>query len=411
MTAAQRRKRHRRDARKTQSTRSITPEGKIASRANSLKHGLTAQVLTLAGEVPEVIQAKAQRWHEKYQPQGPVEETLVDQIALNALRLERVAKAENAVTDEQVRDSEIQLDRDQKLRLLQNRRLLRRDRATAIIHLQSFGAGVAWLLSRWKLLEAAFNASHCFSNLGLLREAILLRALDDDAVGGGYEFAHLAVSCVEGHENIPGLVAFLENYNDESAPCIDGWKNMKEFLTSMSSYLPDASLSRAGVRTLSVAEARRTMRSWIDRQLAELRELDRHFREADALSRAAAKVRAEVPAETPQNRLLLRYMKSAELAFDRSVKTLEKLQRDRRKQAETDDDEVPPEPQKTDLRNEVTVTARPHSKELVPGSCVTMNGEEYVVVEKSDGNVILAPVAPLVEEKPEGVASGSENGV
>jgi hypothetical protein len=186
---------------------------------------------------------------------------------------------------------------------------------------------------------------------------------------------------------------------------------MKEFLTSVSSYLPDACLSRAGVRTLTLAEARRTMRSWIDRQIASLRELDRHFRESDTRSKAGAKVRAQAPADTSQNRLLIRYMKSAEIAFDRSVKTLAKLQNERQEQAENEDEEGPEEAQKAALRNEATVVARPHSKELVPGGCVTMNGEEYVVVEKSDGNVLLSQVAPSIEEKPKGVASELEIGV
>jgi hypothetical protein len=153
------------------------------------------------------------------------------------------------------------------------------------------------------------------------------------------------------------------------------------------------------------------MRSWIERQVAELRELDRHFRASDALSRAGAKVRAQVPADTSQNRLLIRYMKSAELAFDRSVKTLAKLQKERQKRAENEDEIEPAEAPKTDLRNEAPVVARPHSKELETGSYVTMNAVEYVVVEKSDGNVLLSPVAPSVEEKPQGVASESENGV
>jgi hypothetical protein len=266
-------------------------------------------------------------------------------------------------------------------------------------------------LARWKLLESAFNTSHCWSNLGLLREAILLRALDDDTVGGGYEFAHLAVSCVEGHENIPGLVAFLENYNDESAPCIEGWKNMKEFLTSMSSYLPDACLSRAGVRTLTLAEARRTMRSWIERQIASLRELDRHFREADALSRASAKVRAEVPADTPQNRLLIRYMRSAELAFDRSVKTLAKLQTERQKQAENDDEEGPEEAPKTVLPNEASGVDRSQAKDSAVGTYVASRGPEVGAREANGRGVVESRGETTVSVQPREVAATCRNGV
>jgi hypothetical protein len=177
----------------------------------------------------------------------------------------------------------------------------------------------------------------------------------------------------------------------------------------MTSYVPDAVLASTGVRTPSLIEARRTMRGWIERQVADLRELDRHFREVDAKSRAGAKIRAMAPADTPRNRLLLRYMKSAETLFDRSRKTLAKLQREREKAAENEAKTEAAEARKTDLRNEANVVAQSHSKELVPGSCVTMDGKEYVVVEKSDGNVILSLVEKTVEPQPREVAATSEN--
>jgi hypothetical protein len=102
-------------------------------------------------------------------------------------------------------------------------------------------------------------------------------------------------------------------------------------------------------------------------------------------------------------------MKSAETLFDRSRKTLAKLQREGQKQAENDAKTEVEEAAKTDLPNEPSVPARAHSKELVPGSYVTMDGKEYVVVEKSDGNVILSLVETPVETQPREVAATSEN--
>jgi hypothetical protein len=292
--------------------------------------------------------------------------------------------------------------------------LLRSDRATAILKLRSFGAGVSWLLGRWKYLEAAFNASQGWTDLTLIREALLLRGFRDDTLdgrtGSGFEVAHLAVSCIEDAHKNPELVHFLANYDDEGVRSIAGPKNMKHFLDSMASYIPDEFLSRRDVRVLAPSEARRTMRTWIERQIADLRELDRHFREADARSRAGAKIRAQAPADTPRNRLLLRYTKSAEMLFDRSRKTLAKLQKERRKEAENEAKTEAKEAQKTDFRNEPTVVARPHSKGLAPGRYVSMEGKEYVVVEKSDGNVILSLVETLVETQPREVAATSENG-
>jgi hypothetical protein len=381
---------------------------------NALVHGFTAKVLTLPGENPQA-QARAESWQETYQPEGHDEECLVNQLANAELQLQRMVDAHHEITAEQVRHAETNWDRRQSLRLLKYRRMLRRDRMTAIIHLRSFGTGVAWLLGRWRILEAAFNASQCWNDLGLIREAILLRNLQDDRldarVGSGHEFARLAVSCVEGHEKIPALVQFLADYDDERMPCIETAKGMREIVTSMVSYIPDERLSHIGVGTLSLTEARRAMRSWIERQVADLRELDRHFREIDAQSRAGAKVRARAPEDTPRNRLLLRYMKSAENTLDRGVKTLTKLQKEREKAAEAEAEREAPAAQNEDFRNEATVVAGTYSKELVLGSCVALFGVKYMVVETGEGRVALSAFDQPAEAKPPGVASGSENGV
>jgi hypothetical protein len=104
-------------------------------------------------------------------------------------------------------------------------------------------------------------------------------------------------------------------------------------------------------------------------------------------------------------------MKSAENAFDRAVKTLAKVQKERQKSAENEDGEGLAEAPKTDLRNEATVVGQEASNELVPGCCVTLGAQDYVVVEKSDGHVILSQVEKMVEQQPEEVAATSENRV
>ena len=413
MTSAQRRKRNRENGARSRGP--VTQAGKDASRCSSLKHGLTAKVLTLPGEDPVAIQAAAERFHEDLQPQGRDEKVLVDHIGLASLRIERIEKAHHANIAEQVESAEVQWYLKQQLRLVKFRRLLRSDRSIAILKLRSFGAGVSWLLGRWKYLESAFNASQCWTDLALIREALLLRGFRDDTLdsrtGSGFEVAHLALSCIEDAHKNPELVHFLANYDDEGIRSIAGTKNMKTFLDSMASYIPDEFLSRRDVRVLAPSEARRTMRTWIERQIAELRELDRHFREVDARSKAGAKVRAMAPADTPRNRLLLRYMKSAEMLFDRSRKTLAKLQKERQKRAENEAEMEAEEAPKTEFRNEPSVVPREPSKELVPGSYVRMDGKDYVVVEKSDGNVILCLVEPTVEVQPREVAATSENSV
>ena len=83
----------------------------------------------------------------------------------------------------------------------------------AIIKLQSFGAGVRWLLKKWEIFEEAFNQTQCWTSIETIREAISLRGLHDERVSSGYEFAHLAISCVENVKDHPALIHFLENYS------------------------------------------------------------------------------------------------------------------------------------------------------------------------------------------------------
>ena len=406
MSGAQRRKRREAERRKSDGPKSGGPkteEGKLVSRTNSLKHGLTTRVLTLPGENPDEIRARAEEFHQTWQPQGASERVLVDEIALAALRMDRIAETENDILTGQILVAEAQWDLEQNTRLDKFRRMLKRDRITAILNLRSFGAGVSWLLEKWKVLDAAFTRHQGWKSVTVIREAILHRGMHDESLSSGYEFAHLAVSCIEDHESKKELVHFLGNYHDECRAYIDSPDTMKQFLDSMASYITDDCQSRAGVRELSVTEARRTMRIWLDRQMADLRELDGRFREADAKMRAGATVRARTPDDTPKNRVLMRYMKSAELAYDRGVKTLTQLQKERKNAAE--------EAEEADLPNEPTESANVPEKELAPGSYVRLVGVDYRVAETGDDHMILTKLYTTTVSQPLEVAAASENGV
>jgi hypothetical protein len=104
-------------------------------------------------------------------------------------------------------------------------------------------------------------------------------------------------------------------------------------------------------------------------------------------------------------------MKSAESAFDRSLKTLAKLQKERQRAAETDAKREASEAQKTDLRNEATSGGRERSKEVAAGSCVASNGAIHGVKEARNGELKLSADSHRVESQPREVAATAENGV
>ena len=163
-----------------------TPEGKAVSRGNALKHGLTAKTVLLPGETADEIQARADRWRETYNPQGAAEEELVDQIALASLRLKRIAHAEEAVLAAQFHGAEPEWELEQSHKLTKFRRMLPRDRITAMLNLRSFGEGVSWLLEKWKVLDAAFSRNQGWKSVTVIREAILHRGMHDERVSSGY---------------------------------------------------------------------------------------------------------------------------------------------------------------------------------------------------------------------------------
>ena len=153
-----------------------------------------------------------------------------------------------------------------------------------------------------------------------------------------------------------------------------------------------------------VLEARRrTIRAWLDRQLVELRELDEHFRESDAQAIANASVRAMLPDNTRQNRLMLRYMRSAELQMDRAMKSLIRLQNERQKASER--------AAKNDLPNELSAIAEPPAKGSAGGSYVANANPECGFEPVGIGFSMMESTALTVGSQPSEVAARVENGV
>ena len=295
------------------STGPRTVEGKRISARNSFLHGLTSQALTLPHENPEETQAQLDAWTEACQPQGHEEESLVGQIALATIRLGRLAQAENEVIADQIRNADTEWVRAHETRLLELTRLVRIDPARALIELKSFGAGVDWLIQRWTALKECFHAFERWNNLELIYEAICLEGgrpteLEYEPIAI-YEFAYLACSCTENHEQVPAFVELL-------------------------SHKPGEWTGRFSSAECAPERARMLIGNLIEEHLAELSSLAEYFAGFEQASRKGAVTRAGCPSDSPGNRLLLRYRKAAESGFEKALKTLKKLQAEREKAAE-----------------------------------------------------------------------------
>ena len=81
------------------STGPNTPEGKAAVRLNALRHGLTAQDAVLPFEDQDQFDEIARSYEDHYQPVGPVEILLVQQMVMASWRLCRVRGMETAALE------------------------------------------------------------------------------------------------------------------------------------------------------------------------------------------------------------------------------------------------------------------------------------------------------------------------
>jgi hypothetical protein len=77
------------------STGPRTPEGKARSAQNALAHGLTSETAFLPAEDFAAYQRHTQSLLDEYQPKGPTETLLVQDLADTAWRLSRIPAVEN----------------------------------------------------------------------------------------------------------------------------------------------------------------------------------------------------------------------------------------------------------------------------------------------------------------------------
>ena len=95
MAAIKQTETHRRNSQK--STGPKSPQGKARASHNSLKHGLTALQVCLPNEDEDAFNQLAAALRDHFQPEDPLAEILVQQIAVSQWRLQRCVRMEVAL--------------------------------------------------------------------------------------------------------------------------------------------------------------------------------------------------------------------------------------------------------------------------------------------------------------------------
>ena len=80
----------------------ITAEGKARSSQNAITHGLTANTVVLSTESKTQFQTLADRYLNFFQPSDPVQEDMVEDLAVCKWRLRRILNFQHAMIDRQM---------------------------------------------------------------------------------------------------------------------------------------------------------------------------------------------------------------------------------------------------------------------------------------------------------------------
>jgi hypothetical protein len=138
---------NRRNAQK--STGPTTPEGRAAVRHNALKHGLTSEVLIPMDEDRPEFDRLCDAFETEFQPVGPTEESLLENLVASKWRLGRARKEETGFFVKRA----LELEHDSQ----EYREAARNTRLAIIVDLDSAGPNTLAKISRYEArLERSF---------------------------------------------------------------------------------------------------------------------------------------------------------------------------------------------------------------------------------------------------------------
>jgi hypothetical protein len=351
ITAKQRRKINIQNAQKSTGPR--TPEGLGISRANAINHGLTAQTLALPSEDPEVVAIHIGEWVDYYQPQNPAELALVEEAAKATLTLRRCTAREKELVENHVADLLENFEHAAEDKLADLQKLLMTDPATAARHLKRFSHGVRWMIERWQVLEEPVQNKGYFGNSALTDEAVRLLGCDPNDL-----------------RNSP-VSGYLLTVADASAWNTPDERYLARLLDSKTMH-PDYWIVSDGT-PIAHDGARELVRMKVESELRALEGLLPKLVERKQAQLERATAGAVLPEDSPDARLLLRYHKSAEVAFHKAYKELTKILTQRiAVELENASKSVAATPETTSgeavataldaaLRNEASAPIKPHS--------------------------------------------------
>ena len=136
-----------------------SPSGRQISRLNSCKHGLAGSGTVVAPEDRAKVEARARALHEEFRPESEFERSLVEQMAVDSVRLDRCRETYLVLCEEQVNRAALCWDEDQRAEAEEIAARLKFDPARTRRRLEQNRHGCDVLIGRWEGLGRILGGS------------------------------------------------------------------------------------------------------------------------------------------------------------------------------------------------------------------------------------------------------------
>ena len=135
------------------STGPRTEQGKMRSRANSIKHGLCCSVVV--AEDADLVRQRADEWFWALKPQDDFDAWIVDKLAVVSIRIDRAERMERRLRDRRSLRAELAWDDQARLEAESLGEAIGTSPARVVEQLRGTPSGCDWLISRWSMLAHA----------------------------------------------------------------------------------------------------------------------------------------------------------------------------------------------------------------------------------------------------------------
>jgi hypothetical protein len=139
------------------STGPRSDQGKLMSRRNALKHGLSGAGIVLPDEEQAAIKERVEHWNSSLRPFEVIDLWLVEDVATEAVRVERCRAMEAETRAEDARRADESWDDDRRLAAEKRAAGLARRPEVVSRELAATLQGLELLLERWGALAAALE--------------------------------------------------------------------------------------------------------------------------------------------------------------------------------------------------------------------------------------------------------------